>query len=117
LRAQGPVGPVTHQRRQPALFGARPGAPAPYTGADLDGPQPRRGAPGAAAGVRALPAPRGAGAGEGAGARRRGGHAPPVPARPGAPAPVAGAVPAAHRYVGTTTKQTMTTVHTTRREM
>ena len=37
-------------------------------------------------------------AGAGPGPRRRGGHAPPVPARPGAAAPVAGALPAPDRH-------------------
>ena len=47
-----------------------------------------------------LPPARGAGPGAGPGARGRGGHAPPVPARPGAPAPVAGAVPAPRTGTG-----------------
>ena len=67
-------------------------------------------------------------AGAGPGARRRGGHAPPVPARPGAAAPGAGAVPADRHGRGLTrawtrhdgqdeTKDTTTNSHTTRHDM
>ena len=47
LRAQGPAGPVAHERGVAPFLRARPRAPAPHPGADLDRAQPRRGTPGA----------------------------------------------------------------------